>query len=125
MLIIDLDGFKKINDEMGHPMGDLVLVAFAERLVSVLRASDTAARLGGDEFSIVCENTESADAEILAARLRSAVTAPLVIDEQSVPLGISIGIGCVPGGEDPGALYERVVRTADDAMYADKATRRH
>ena len=68
VLIIDLDGFKKINDELGHPMGDLVLMSFAERLRSVLRASDTAARLGGDEFSIVCENTETADAEVLAER---------------------------------------------------------
>jgi PAS domain S-box-containing protein len=57
VLIMDLDGFKAINDRLGHPMGDLVLVAFAGRLRSVLRASDTAARLGGDEFSIVCENS--------------------------------------------------------------------
>ena len=77
VLIIDLDGFKAINDELGHPMGDLVLVSFAERLRSVLRASDTAARLGGDEFSIVCENTEPADAEVLAERLRASVTEPL------------------------------------------------
>ena len=62
VLIVDLDNFKSINDELGHPMGDAVLVAFAERLRSVLRASDTAARLGGDEFSIVCENTEPSDA---------------------------------------------------------------
>ncbi len=102
VLIIDLDGFKKINDELGHPMGDLVLVSFAERLRSVLRASDTAARLGGDEFSIVCENTEDADAEVLAARLRTTITEPLELGAQSIPLGISIGIGCVPGGEEPG-----------------------
>ena len=57
VLVVDLDGFKAINDRLGHPMGDLVLMAFAERLRSVLRSSDTAARLGGDEFSIVCENT--------------------------------------------------------------------
>jgi diguanylate cyclase (GGDEF)-like protein/PAS domain S-box-containing protein len=124
VLIIDLDGFKKINDELGHPMGDLVLVSFAERLRSVLRASDTAARLGGDEFSIVCENTEPDDAEFLAARLRTTVTDPLLVGEQSIPLGISIGIGCVPGGEEPGAVYERVIRAADDAMYEDKAARR-
>ena len=79
VLIIDLDGFKAINDELGHPMGDLVLVTFADRLRSVLRASDTAARLGGDEFSIVCENTEPADAEVLADRLRAAVTEPLAL----------------------------------------------
>ena len=124
VMIIDLDGFKKINDELGHPMGDLVLVSFAERLRSVLRASDTAARLGGDEFSIVCENTETADAQALAERLRTTITEPLELGEESIPLGISIGIGCVPGGEEPGSVYERVIRTADDAMYADKAARR-
>ena len=124
VMIIDLDGFKKINDEMGHPMGDLVLMAFADRLRSVLRASDTAARLGGDEFSIVCENTEPADAEVLAQRLRTSVTDPLRVGGTTVDLGVSIGIGSVPGGEEPGGVYERVIRTADDAMYADKTAGR-
>jgi diguanylate cyclase (GGDEF)-like protein/PAS domain S-box-containing protein len=124
VLIMDLDGFKAINDELGHPMGDLVLVAFADRMRSVLRASDTAARLGGDEFSIVCENTDRPDAEVLAARLRAAVTAPLELSGQEVSIGISIGIGSAPGGEDPGEVHERVIRAADDAMYADKARRR-
>ena len=124
MLITDLDGFKAVNDELGHPMGDLVLVTFAERLRSVLRASDTAARLGGDEFSIVCENTEPADAEILAERLRTTVTEPLSLSGTPVQVGLSIGIGAVPGGEDPGNVYERVVREADDAMYRDKELRR-
>ncbi|TYP81324.1 GGDEF domain-containing protein [Blastococcus xanthinilyticus] len=124
VLIIDLDGFKAINDELGHPMGDLVLVSFAERLRSVLRASDTAARLGGDEFSIVCENTEPADAAALADRLRTTVTEPLELGGTRVPVGISIGVGTVGGGEEPGEVYERVVRAADDDMYADKARRR-
>jgi diguanylate cyclase (GGDEF)-like protein/PAS domain S-box-containing protein len=124
VLIADLDGFKAINDELGHPMGDLVLVTFAERLRSVLRASDTAARLGGDEFSIVCENTEPADADVLAERLRSSVTEPLPLSGRSVTIGLSIGIGSVGGGLEPGDVYERVVREADDAMYADKARRR-
>ena len=124
VLVIDLDGFKVINDELGHPMGDRVLVSFADRLRSVLRASDTAARLGGDEFSIVCENTERADAQALADRLRTSVTEPLELGEVRVPVGISIGIGTAPGGEDPHDVYERVVRAADDDMYADKARRR-
>ncbi len=124
VLIMDLDGFKAVNDELGHPMGDLVLVAFADRMRSVLRASDTAARLGGDEFSIVCENTDRPDAEVLAARLRAAVTAPLELSGQEVSIGISIGIGSAPGGEEPGDVHERVIRSADDAMYADKAARR-
>jgi diguanylate cyclase (GGDEF)-like protein/PAS domain S-box-containing protein len=124
VLIMDLDGFKAINDELGHPMGDLVLISFAERLRSVLRSSDTAARLGGDEFSIVCENTEPADAVVLADRLRAAVTEPLSLSGTSVSVGISIGIGSAPGGDEPGEVYERVVREADDAMYANKASRR-
>ncbi|WP_346620737.1 sensor domain-containing diguanylate cyclase [Blastococcus montanus] len=124
VLIIDLDGFKAINDELGHPMGDRVLVSFAERLRSVLRASDTAARLGGDEFSIVCENTERPDAVALADRLRTTVTEPLDLDGIEVPVGISIGIGTVQGGQDPEQEYERAVRAADDDMYADKRRRR-
>ena len=124
MLIADLDGFKAINDELGHPMGDLVLVTFAERLRSVLRASDTAARLGGDEFSIVCENTEPADADVLAERLRSSVTEPLPLSGRMVTIGLSIGIGSVAGGLEPGDVYDRVVREADDAMYANKTRRR-
>jgi diguanylate cyclase (GGDEF)-like protein/PAS domain S-box-containing protein len=124
VLITDLDGFKAINDELGHPMGDLVLVTFAERLRSVLRASDTAARLGGDEFSVVCENTEPADAEVLAERLRASVTEPLELSGTTVSVGLSIGIGSVVGGDHPGDVYERVIREADDAMYADKARRR-
>jgi diguanylate cyclase (GGDEF)-like protein/PAS domain S-box-containing protein len=121
VLIMDLDGFKAINDELGHPIGDLVLVTFAERLRSVLRASDTAARLGGDEFSIVCENTERADAVVLAERLRMTVTEPLSLNGRAVSVGISIGIGSAPGGDEAEEIYERVVREADDAMYADKA----
>jgi diguanylate cyclase (GGDEF)-like protein/PAS domain S-box-containing protein len=124
VLITDLDGFKAINDELGHPMGDLVLVTFAERLRAVLRASDTAARLGGDEFSIVCENTEPTDAQVLAERLRTSVTEPLSISGMTVSVGLSIGIGSVAGGDHPSDVYERVVREADDAMYADKARRR-
>jgi diguanylate cyclase (GGDEF)-like protein/PAS domain S-box-containing protein len=124
VLIIDLDGFKAINDKYGHPIGDAVLVAFAERLRSVLRASDTAARLGGDEFSIVCENTDLADAQVLADRLRTTVTEPLALGEIEVHLGMSIGIGTAEGGADPDETYDRVVRAADDAMYADKTAGR-
>jgi diguanylate cyclase (GGDEF)-like protein/PAS domain S-box-containing protein len=124
VLLLDLDGFKAVNDEFGHPTGDAVLVAVAGHLTSVLRASDTAARLGGDEFAVVCENTERADAEVLAGRLREALPGTLVIGASTVPVGLSIGIGSVDGGVDPEVAQEAVVREADAAMYADKATRR-
>ena len=124
VLVIDLDGFKEINDRYGHPIGDAVLVTFADRLRSVLRASDTAARLGGDEFAIVCENTDLTDAEVLADRVRTTVSEPLLLGEIEVQCGMSIGIGSAPGGADPEEAYEAVVRAADDAMYEDKAGRR-
>jgi diguanylate cyclase (GGDEF)-like protein/PAS domain S-box-containing protein len=125
LLGIDLDGFKLINDVYGHPVGDQVLVAFAERLTSVLRASDTAARVGGDEFSIVCENSGREDAETLAARLRERVSEPLRLGGGlTIPLSPSIGIGTVEGGADPERAFGALVREADDAMYADKAARR-
>jgi diguanylate cyclase (GGDEF)-like protein len=124
VLIIDLDGFKAINDRYGHPIGDAVLVAFSDRLRSVLRASDTAARLGGDEFAIVCENTDLADAEEIAGRVRTTVSEPLTLGEIDVELGMSIGIGSALGGADPEDAYDRIVRAADDAMYVDKSGRR-
>jgi diguanylate cyclase (GGDEF)-like protein/PAS domain S-box-containing protein len=123
LLGIDLDGFKQINDQYGHPVGDEVLVAFAERLTSVLRSSDTAARVGGDEFSIVCENSARTDADALVQRLRHTVTEPLQIDGVTIPLGMSIGIGTSAGGTDPERAFELLIREADDAMYADKAAR--
>jgi diguanylate cyclase (GGDEF)-like protein/PAS domain S-box-containing protein len=125
VLVIDLDGFKAINDALGHAAGDAVLVAFADRLRAVLRASDTAARLGGDEFSIVCENTDRADAEVLAERLRRGVQEPVVLEGTAVQLGMSIGIGSAAAGTHPDEVFERVVREADDAMYAAKRTPRH
>lgn len=126
LLGIDLDGFKQINDRYGHPVGDEVLVAVAERLSSVLRASDTAARIGGDEFSVVCENSGRADAESLAARLRARVGEPLRLAGAPLllPLTVSIGIGTVDGDLDPERAVEVLVRAADDAMYLDKARRR-
>ena len=101
-----------------------MLTAFADRLRSVLRASDTAARLGGDEFAVACENTERADAERLARRLRTRTSEPLVLDGITVSVQFSVGIGFAAGGVDPVVAYEHVVRAADEAMYADKARRR-
>ena len=122
LLGIDLDGFKQINDQYGHPVGDEVLVAVAERLTSVLRASDTAARVGGDEFSIVCENSGRPEAESLATRLRDTVSEPLhLTNGLTLPLTVSIGIGTTEGDVDPEQAFGTLVRAADDAMYVDKA----
>ena len=124
VLIIDLDDFKTINDTLGHPTGDLVLVAFAERLQTVLRASDTAARLGGDEFGVVCEHTDRAHAELLVGRLRDALQDPLIVEETTIPVHMSIGIGLAEGGADPTHAHQQVVREADAAMYVTKRHQR-
>jgi diguanylate cyclase (GGDEF)-like protein/PAS domain S-box-containing protein len=124
VLVIDLDSFKSVNDVHGHHAGDRVLTAFGDRLRSVLRASDTAARLGGDEFAVACENTERADAEQLARRLRTRTSEPLVLDGLTVSVQFSVGIGYAAGGMDPVVARDHVLRSADEAMYADKARRR-
>ena len=82
VLIMDLDGFKAVNDELGHPMGDLALVAFADRMRSVLRASDTAARLGGDEFAVLLEDDRApGEASTIANRILEALHVPVAVGE--------------------------------------------
>ena len=107
VLFLDLDGFKAINDTLGHAAGDQFLCEVANRLRGVLRGGDTAARLGGDEFIVLCEDVAGIDeARAIAARV-----------VQEVPGAVSVGIAlAVDGTEGPDA----VVRAADAAMYVAK-----
>ena len=107
VLFLDLDGFKAINDALGHSAGDRFLVEVADRLRGVLRGGDTAARLGGDEFVVLCEDVAGIDeARGIAAR---------VVEE--LPGGVSVGVALAfDGTEEPEAL----VRAADAAMYVAK-----
>jgi diguanylate cyclase (GGDEF)-like protein/PAS domain S-box-containing protein len=118
LAFIDLDGFKSINDALGHLAGDQLLVAMAGRLQKVLRESDTLARFGGDEFVAVISDVQ--DESMLAAligRLVAAARTPLLLDGQSVQLSASVGVSLFPrDGDNPGALIGR----ADAAMYAAK-----
>ncbi|MDP9418243.1 MAG: EAL domain-containing protein, partial [Actinomycetota bacterium] len=119
VLFLDLDGFKVVNDSLGHLVGDKLLVQVAERLTSYLRAGDSAARLGGDEFAILL--TDVADARMLpgiAERLQQQLSMPFQLDDHSVVVSASIGIAVSSTG------YERpedVLRDADIAMYRAKA----
>lgn len=118
VFFIDLDRFKTINDTYGHQAGDLVLVAVAERLRSVLRSQDTVARLSGDEFVVVCEG-RNADmtAAIIGRRLAAALTAPVVLPDTCVSISASIGVVVtVHPDHEPEAL----LRDADTAMYHAK-----
>src|SRR4051794_30701518 len=118
LLLIDLDGFKELNDTLGHRAGDLVLEQIGPRLRAVLRAGDELARLGGDEFAVVLSDAD--DAEPVGRRIASALGAGLTVDGIDVRIGASIGIAVFPEhGEDAETLLQR----ADVAMYQAKAAR--
>lgn len=118
VLFFDLDGFKQINDRLGHAAGDAVLILVAQRAATVLRSADLLARLGGDEFAVVVADAGTpADLGILAQRLLAAISQPLPADFQGLAIGASIGVARFPDhGEDADAIVSR----ADDAMYAAK-----
>ncbi len=115
-LMIDLDGFKEINDVHGHTIGDDVLRAVVKRLNSVLRYQDLLARLGGDEFLLlVAGGTESAGVTV-ANRIAAVLEAPIVVGSVSVGIRVSIGIAAW----DPTVTHDQMVERADQAMYAAK-----
>ena len=118
VMMMDLNLFKQINDRMGHHSGDLVLCQVAQRLISVVRKTDTVARLGGDEFACLLPMTKSlANAELVAEKIVDTIREPMLIDHQPVMLGISIGIAqCPLHGMDGPTLLQR----ADKAMYEAK-----
>jgi len=122
LLLLDLDGFKTVNDSLGHSAGDQVLVAVAERLRACLRPADTAARLGGDEFAVLVDDATSVtEAKALADRVIATLEVPFVLGDKQVFVHASIGIAMAAGGT---ADAEELLRNADAAMYAAKASGR-
>jgi diguanylate cyclase (GGDEF)-like protein len=121
LFYIDLDGFKPVNDEFGHEIGDHLLVAVGERLRGCTRAADTVARLGGDEFALLLHgHGADPEGERLQERLMAALDAPFRIGGHELRLGASIGRAVFPvDGEDAEALLRR----SDAAMFAEKRAR--
>ncbi len=118
VLFLDLDRFKVVNDSMGHPVGDRLLVSVAERLAHCLRPGDTVARLGGDEFAVLLENISNlSDALDVAKRLQKGLSLPFVISEHELFAGASIGIAM---SDKSYTQPEHVLRDADIAMYQAK-----
>jgi len=118
VLMLDLDRFKKVNDTLGHSVGDRLLRAVAERLSGLLRRSDTVARLGGDEFMILLPEISGPEAaERVARRILRSFKAPLDLADRKIPLTASIGIASYP---KDGADVESLTKNADIAMYAAK-----
>jgi diguanylate cyclase (GGDEF)-like protein len=117
VLLLDLDGFKEINDALGHHAGDLVLQEVATRLRGALRASDTVARLGGDEFAVLLPATDVNRAELAARKVLHDLQHPFVADGRPLLVSGSIGIAAVPWHA---ATSDEVLQRADSAMYVAK-----
>jgi diguanylate cyclase (GGDEF)-like protein len=119
LLYCDLDGFKKVNDTLGHEAGDEVIKACAERLRAVTRTADTVARMGGDEFAVLLEHGD--DAPAVVAHILAAFTQPTFVGSHRISLGISIGIAELSAVAAPITAAEFLHR-ADTAMYHAKRT---
>jgi diguanylate cyclase (GGDEF)-like protein len=119
VLMLDLDGFKSINDTYGHAVGDRALTQFAERISAIMRVGAFFTRVGGDEFAIIVPDISSLDnPTALARRIEVAVTEPFLVDHIPTTLGVGIGIAIAPqDGMDP----EVLVQHADRALYRAKA----
>jgi diguanylate cyclase (GGDEF)-like protein/PAS domain S-box-containing protein len=119
VLFLDLDRFKNVNDTLGHLVGDKVLIAVAERLLSCVRPGDTVARIGGDEFVILLENvTDLPMATMVTERIEQSLTFPLNLEGQEIFMPASIGILVASGYYDKA---EDILRDADIAVYRAKA----
>jgi diguanylate cyclase (GGDEF)-like protein/PAS domain S-box-containing protein len=118
VLFLDLDGFKYINDSLGHPTGDKLLQSIAKRLVNCVRRSDTVSRQGGDEFVVLLSEVERPeDPAIAARRLLQAVAEPHSIDQHDLHVTTSIGLSVYP---NDGLDAETLIKNADTAMYQAK-----
>jgi diguanylate cyclase (GGDEF)-like protein len=118
VLCLDLDGFKAVNDQLGHPAGDELLVRVAGRLSACLRSTDTVARLGGDEFAILIEGPFD-DTVVITDRILEAFGAPIVVDGVALDVRPSIGL-TLATADMPRTTVDSLIRQADLAMYAAK-----
>lgn len=117
LMFIDLDGFKPINDNFGHHIGDNLLRAVAERLRTNIRNEDTLAHLGGDEFVLLAQVDSPKDALVLAAKSRKLLSEPFYINDLQMRISGSIGIALYP---EHGATQRELLGNADVAMYHTK-----
>ena len=118
VLFIDLDGFKAVNDRMGHDAGDMILHQVAVRLVARVRASDTVARYGGDEFTVILNQVSNAqDVGRVAESIVDELTRPFTVKRETVMIGASVGVAVYP---DNAETADALIRLADKAMYEVK-----
>ncbi|MES2531404.1 MAG: GGDEF domain-containing protein, partial [Pseudomonadota bacterium] len=121
LMLLDLDGFKGVNDAHGHAAGDAVLIAMAQRLRQQVRADDVVARLGGDEFAVLVMGSPTRETlAAMATRMIEVSTLPVDYEGRSVTVGMSLGIARYP---DDGSTLASLLRAADYAMYHSKQER--
>jgi diguanylate cyclase (GGDEF)-like protein len=122
IFVLDLDGFKVVNDVYGHAVGDKSLTEFAQRISGIVRGDAFFARVGGDEFAIIMPHIGSLDEPTnLARRIAAAVAEPFVVENVTAEFGVGIGIAIAP---DDGVHADELIRRADRALYRAKATGR-
>lgn len=118
LMFLDLDGFKHVNDSLGHPIGDHLLRAVARRLAATVRGDDTVARLGGDEFAILLEDVSGQDqAALVAQKLVDTLREPFAVQGRQLHIGASVGISLFPEDGTDGVI---LLKNADAAMYRAK-----
>lgn len=117
LMYLDLDHFKEVNDSLGHRIGDLLLVAVAERLHATVREHDTVSRQGGDEFVIILPGTPAEGAEQVGVKICNLIDQPFTIEQHTIHVTMSIGIANFP---EDGDDFDRLSRAADAAMYRAK-----
>jgi diguanylate cyclase (GGDEF)-like protein/PAS domain S-box-containing protein len=120
MLFLDMDGFKEVNDSLGHAAGDQLLVQVADRLRNSVRVGDTVARFGGDEFALLVESPSSHEAEEIAERIVAAMNDPFLVDDREIHIGASVGLARGDRGGEAAGDAEQLMRNADLAMYRAK-----
>mgnify|MGYP001389551018 FL=1 len=124
-LMLDIDHFKRVNDEHGHLAGDQVLKEVANRVRHGMRQSDFLARFGGEEFLAVLPATDGAGALVLAEKIRQSIEAePVRFQEQGIAVTISVGVSFGIPGESPKSL-EELIAHSDQALYAAKSAGRN
>ncbi len=118
LAFMDLDGFKQVNDSLGHDAGDILLKVIAQRLQACLRESDTVARMGGDEFVMLLTDVmQPGEVEVVVRKVLDTVNQPISLNDQLTHVGVSVGVALYPAhGEDPQSLMKH----ADQAMYLAK-----
>jgi diguanylate cyclase (GGDEF)-like protein len=123
LLFIDVDGLKRVNDELGHVVGDLLLKEAADAIRETIRASDVAGRLGGDEFCVLLMGDPELDPDRVVQRMHDTLAAHNARENRTFHVSLSMGIASLPPGRS--VTLEELIDAADERMYEDKRARQH